>query len=163
ARRQAGPCMSVALLSTAQFFTTVAQLQQLPATGLPEVAFVGRSNAGKSSAINRLCNRNRLAFASRTPGRTQALNYFSLGLLPPRGPAPAVAGDAPARGGLRRTLGRRQALADQPPLQPQPARLREPHARPDAGAELLQPGGPGSRLRRLPRRHARLRLRGGAG
>lgn len=71
--------MSVALLSTAQFFTTVAQLQQLPASGLPEVAFVGRSNAGKSSAINRLCNRNRLAFASRTPGRTQALNYFCLG------------------------------------------------------------------------------------
>lgn len=71
--------MSAPLLSSAQFFTTVAQLQQLPATGLPEVAFVGRSNAGKSSAINRLCNRNRLAFASRTPGRTQALNYFSLG------------------------------------------------------------------------------------
>jgi GTP-binding protein len=71
--------MSAALLSTAQFFTTVAQLEQLPATGLPEVAFVGRSNAGKSSAINRLCNRNRLAFARPTPGRTQALNYFSLG------------------------------------------------------------------------------------
>jgi len=71
--------MSAPLLSTAQFLTTVVQLQQLPATGLPEVAFVGRSNAGKSSAINRLCNRNRLAFASRTPGRTQALNYFSLG------------------------------------------------------------------------------------
>lgn len=88
--------MSVALLSTAQFFTTVAQLQQLPATGLPEVAFVGRSNAGKSSAINRLCNRNRLAFASRTPGRTQALNYFSLG-----DPGPGCAGylvDTPGYG-----------------------------------------------------------------
>ncbi|MCO5102342.1 MAG: ribosome biogenesis GTP-binding protein YihA/YsxC [Burkholderiaceae bacterium] len=71
--------MSAPLLSSAQFFTTVAQLQQLPATGLPEVAFVGRSNSGKSSAINKLCNRNRLAFASRTPGRTQALNYFGLG------------------------------------------------------------------------------------
>jgi GTP-binding protein len=71
--------MSAALLSTAQFFTTVAHLHQLPAADLPEVAFVGRSNAGKSSAINRLCNRNRLAFASRTPGRTQALNFFSLG------------------------------------------------------------------------------------
>ncbi len=71
--------MSGPLLTSAQFFTTVAQLQQLPATGLPEVAFVGRSNSGKSSAINKLCNRNRLAFASRTPGRTQALNYFSLG------------------------------------------------------------------------------------
>lgn len=71
--------MGAPLLTSAQFHTTVAQLQQLPADGLPEVAFVGRSNAGKSSAINKLCNRNRLAFASRTPGRTQALNYFSLG------------------------------------------------------------------------------------
>lgn len=71
--------MSAPLLLTAQFFTTVARLSQLPADGLPEVAFVGRSNAGKSSAINRICNRNRLAFASRTPGRTQALNYFSVG------------------------------------------------------------------------------------
>jgi GTP-binding protein len=70
--------MSAPLLLSAQFFTTVAQLNQLPATGQPEVAFVGRSNAGKSSAINRLCNRHRLAFASRTPGRTQALNYFTV-------------------------------------------------------------------------------------
>jgi GTP-binding protein len=67
------------LLTTARFHTTVAALHQLPRDGLPEVAFVGRSNAGKSSAINLLCNRRRLAFASRTPGRTQALNYFALG------------------------------------------------------------------------------------
>jgi GTP-binding protein len=51
----------------------------MPREGLLEVAFVGRSNAGKSSAINVLCNRRRLAFASRTPGRTQALNYFPVG------------------------------------------------------------------------------------
>jgi len=53
---------------------------------VPEVAFVGRSNAGKSSAINTLCQQRRLAFASKTPGRTQALNYFALGQahLPPR-------------------------------------------------------------------------------
>jgi len=43
------------------------------------VAFAGRSNAGKSSAINKLCQRNRLAFSSKTPGRTQALNYFAVG------------------------------------------------------------------------------------
>lgn len=67
------------LLATARFFTTVAALQQLPRDGTLEVAFVGRSNAGKSSAINVLCNRRRLAFASRTPGRTQALNYFAVG------------------------------------------------------------------------------------
>lgn len=47
--------------------------------GLPEVAFIGRSNAGKSSAINVLCQRKRLAFSSRTPGRTQALNFFAIG------------------------------------------------------------------------------------
>ena len=67
------------LLASARFHTTVAALHQLPRDGLPEVAFVGRSNAGKSSAINVLCNRRRLAFASRTPGRTQALNYFAVG------------------------------------------------------------------------------------
>jgi GTP-binding protein len=67
------------LLQTARFHTTVAQLHQLPTDGLLEVAFVGRSNAGKSSAINVLCNRKRLAFSSRTPGRTQALNYFAVG------------------------------------------------------------------------------------
>lgn len=67
------------LLATARFHTTVAALHQLPRDGLVEVAFVGRSNAGKSSAINILCNRKRLAFASRTPGRTQALNYFAVG------------------------------------------------------------------------------------
>lgn len=67
------------VLATARFFTTVAQLRQLPPGDLPEVAFVGRSNAGKSTAINALCQRRRLAFASRTPGRTQALNYFEIG------------------------------------------------------------------------------------
>ncbi|HYF61099.1 MAG TPA: ribosome biogenesis GTP-binding protein YihA/YsxC [Burkholderiaceae bacterium] len=67
------------ILTTARFHTTVAALHQLPRDGLLEVAFVGRSNAGKSSAINVLCNRKRLAFSSRTPGRTQALNYFTVG------------------------------------------------------------------------------------
>ncbi len=68
------------VLLTARFATTVAKLGQLPADrAVPEVAFVGRSNAGKSSAINALCQQRRLAFASKTPGRTQALNYFALG------------------------------------------------------------------------------------
>ena len=66
-------------LLTARFHTTVAQQRQLPEDGVPEIAFIGRSNAGKSSAINVLCNRRRLAFSSRTPGRTQALNYFAIG------------------------------------------------------------------------------------
>lgn len=67
------------LFSKAKFFTTVNHLKDLPAHGGLEVAFVGRSNAGKSSAINALANHTRLAFTSKTPGRTQHLNYFSLG------------------------------------------------------------------------------------
>lgn len=66
-------------LQSARFFTTAAKLSQCPSTDLPEVAFAGRSNAGKSTAINKLCQRNRLAFSSKTPGRTQALNYFAIG------------------------------------------------------------------------------------
>ncbi|MFK7963527.1 MAG: ribosome biogenesis GTP-binding protein YihA/YsxC [Burkholderiaceae bacterium] len=66
-------------LQSARFHITVAKLNQCPRTNLPEVAFAGRSNAGKSSAINKLCQRNRLAFSSKTPGRTQALNYFAVG------------------------------------------------------------------------------------
>ena len=52
---------------------------ELPAPGAPELAFAGRSNAGKSSAINALAGRRRLAFVSKTPGRTQLINFFSLG------------------------------------------------------------------------------------
>ena len=57
---------------------SVAALGDLPAPTLPEVAFAGRSNAGKSSAINVLTGQKRLAFASKTPGRTQLLNFFEL-------------------------------------------------------------------------------------
>jgi GTP-binding protein len=63
----------------ARFFTTVNHLRDLPRTQVPEIAFAGRSNAGKSSAINVLCNQKKLAFASKTPGRTQHINYFSIG------------------------------------------------------------------------------------
>ena len=64
---------------TARFRTTASQLDQLPPTELPEIAFVGRSNAGKSTAINTLTQQKRLAFASKTPGRTQHINLFDLG------------------------------------------------------------------------------------
>ncbi|NCZ83066.1 MAG: GTP-binding protein [Betaproteobacteria bacterium] len=70
----------MSLLHTAQFLDTVVRLEHLPKDDLPEIAFVGRSNAGKSSAINTLCERKRLAYASKTPGRTQALNLFNLRL-----------------------------------------------------------------------------------
>ena len=57
---------------------SVAALEDLPEPALPEIAFAGRSNAGKSSAINVLTGQKRLAFASKTPGRTQLLNFFEL-------------------------------------------------------------------------------------
>lgn len=69
----------MSLLWQARFFTTVNHLRDLPKTQVPEIAFAGRSNAGKSSAINILCNQKKLAFASKTPGRTQHINYFSIG------------------------------------------------------------------------------------
>jgi len=62
-----------------EFITSAAQISQLPQTGVPEVAVVGRSNVGKSSLINALSNRKGLARVSKTPGRTQLINYFSLG------------------------------------------------------------------------------------
>lgn len=65
------------LFQNAQFFTTVNHLKDLPDTQA-EIAFVGRSNAGKSSAINTLCNHVRLAYVSKTPGRTQHINFFKL-------------------------------------------------------------------------------------
>jgi GTP-binding protein len=65
-------------LQLAEFALSVANDEQLPAPGPPEIAFAGRSNAGKSSAINVLANRTRLAFTSKTPGRTQQINFFRL-------------------------------------------------------------------------------------
>jgi GTP-binding protein len=61
------------------FISGVAELGQLPPAALPEVAFAGRSNVGKSSLINALTGRNQLARISRTPGRTQQINMFDLG------------------------------------------------------------------------------------
>ncbi|MDP3858748.1 MAG: ribosome biogenesis GTP-binding protein YihA/YsxC [Stagnimonas sp.] len=61
-----------------QFLMSCAKLEQLPADGVPELAFVGRSNAGKSSALNTLCQQRALARVSRTPGRTQLINLFNL-------------------------------------------------------------------------------------
>jgi GTP-binding protein len=63
---------------SARFLVTASRVHELP-EGPPEVAFVGRSNAGKSSAINALAQHRRLAFASKTPGRTQHINLFALG------------------------------------------------------------------------------------
>ena len=65
--------------SLAQFVGAAARAAQLPPEEGPEVAFAGRSNVGKSSAINALAGRRRLAFTSKTPGRTQTINFYALG------------------------------------------------------------------------------------
>lgn len=69
----------MSFLHRARFFTTASSLDNLQFPSAAEVAFAGRSNAGKSSAINTLANQKRLAFTSKTPGRTQQLNFFDLG------------------------------------------------------------------------------------
>src|SRR5574341_388773 len=63
----------------AAFLAAVARPAELPPPGAAEIAFAGRSNVGKSSAINALLGRKRLAFASKTPGRTQTINFYRLG------------------------------------------------------------------------------------
>jgi GTP-binding protein len=86
---------ALAWTHTARFLTTASALSQLPATELPEIAFVGRSNAGKSTAINVLTQQKRLAFASKMPGRTQHINLFELG---PKLQADALFADLPGYG-----------------------------------------------------------------
>jgi GTP-binding protein len=87
--------LALAWLHTARFLTTAPRLEHLPEHDVPEIAFVGRSNAGKSTAINTLTQQKRLAFASKTPGRTQAINLFALGK---QGVTDAVLADLPGYG-----------------------------------------------------------------
>lgn len=65
-------------LENARYHLSVHDPRLLPADSLPEIAFIGRSNAGKSSALNTLAGRRRLAFVSKTPGRTQLINFFAV-------------------------------------------------------------------------------------
>jgi GTP-binding protein len=67
------------LFQNAEFYISAHNLRDLPPASGVEVAFAGRSNAGKSSALNTLANHNRLAYVSKQPGRTQLINFFSLG------------------------------------------------------------------------------------
>lgn len=91
----ANPVVALGWLHTAKFLTTAPQLQFLPTLDVPEIAFVGRSNAGKSTCINTLTQQKQLAFASKKPGRTQHINLFSLGK---QGVTDAVLADLPGYG-----------------------------------------------------------------
>jgi GTP-binding protein len=89
------PKLAMGWMHTARFLTTAAQLHHLPKVDVPEIAFVGRSNAGKSTCINTLTQQKQLAFASKKPGRTQHINLFSLGK---QGVTDAVLADLPGYG-----------------------------------------------------------------
>lgn len=65
-------------INTSEFVTSAVRKNQYPETGLAEIAFVGRSNVGKSSIINALTNRRGLAKVSQTPGKTKLINFFIL-------------------------------------------------------------------------------------
>ena len=92
-------CASLAVASgwlhTARFLTSAPELHFLPELDVPEIAFVGRSNSGKSTCINTLTQQKQLAFASRKPGRTQHINLFSIGK---QGLTDAVLADLPGYG-----------------------------------------------------------------
>ena len=67
------------LFASAAFLASAGKKEEFPADGVPEIAFFGRSNVGKSSALNAITGRKRLAFASKAPGRTQTVNFYDLG------------------------------------------------------------------------------------
>ena len=92
---QIDPKLAMGWMHTARFLTTAAQLHHLPPVDVPEIAFVGRSNAGKSTSINTLTQQKQLAFASKKPGRTQHINLFALGK---QGVTDAVLADLPGYG-----------------------------------------------------------------
>ena len=95
ASQTVSPAVALGWLHTAKFLTTAPQLHFLPPLEVPEIAFVGRSNAGKSTCINTLTQQKQLAFASKKPGRTQHINLFSLGK---QGVTDAILTDLPGYG-----------------------------------------------------------------
>ncbi len=70
------PGMNAMKLRSAEHFATCAKVADFPRPGPPEIAFLGRSNCGKSSLLNRLVNRKRLARTSSTPGKTRLIQFF---------------------------------------------------------------------------------------
>lgn len=73
------PEILIRMSQEAQYIGSYVKLEELPQTNLPEFAFIGRSNVGKSTLINRLLGRKNLAHTSSQPGKTRTINFFSLG------------------------------------------------------------------------------------
>lgn len=92
-------------ISQAQFITSAPELAACPEKELPEVAFIGRSNVGKSSLLNMLTNRKELAKTSSQPGKTELINYF---LIPPKS---GHLVDLPGYGYARKSKERREMFA----------------------------------------------------
>ena len=70
------PAQAETNIKSVKFITSASTLDQCPISVLPEIAFIGRSNVGKSSLINLLCNNKNVAMVSKTPGKTKAINFF---------------------------------------------------------------------------------------
>ena len=70
--------LSGVVILIAEFILSANSPEQFPADGLPEIAFLGRSNVGKSSLINAIAGQRKLAFTSNTPGRTQSINFYRI-------------------------------------------------------------------------------------
>jgi len=86
------------IIKSADYIISSPDYTQCPKADRPEYAFIGRSNVGKSSLINMLCNNSKLAKISSTPGKTQLINHFAVESVP-EGPTPAL----PIREGVRKT------------------------------------------------------------
>lgn len=94
-----------------QFISGAYSLSQLPEVHAPEVAFIGRSNVGKSSLINRLTGRKNLAHTSQTPGKTTELNLFSLRVGLDEGEREMFLVDLPGYGYAKTSKGKRERLS----------------------------------------------------
>ena len=104
----------MSLFDSARFRLSVSQLAGLPEGDVPEIAFAGRSNAGKSTTINVLTRQGRLAFASKTPGRTQLINFFDLSEKDEHGHRQCVASlvDLPGYGFAKAAEGTRKTWSE---------------------------------------------------
>lgn len=98
-------------VETAEFLQGATSLSDMPRDGVPEVALCGRSNAGKSTLLNRLTGRNKLARVSGTPGRTQEINFFNIRINAPNGRREIRLVDLPGFGFAKFSKKQRESLS----------------------------------------------------
>ena len=98
-------------VTQSEFVTGAYSLSQLPELMAPEIAFIGRSNVGKSTLVNKLTGRKQLAHTSQTPGKTTELNLFSISLSDTRLPETVYLVDLPGYGYAKTSKGKRERLS----------------------------------------------------